>query len=193
MLAVVFANIFSGGVASATGHAWPFVPLGSAIAAAGAGLMSTLSLGSSSGQQIGYLIVAGAGCGCIVQMVLLISQGTTSQENVALATANCSFWQVLGAVIGLAVQGVVYTTTLQSKLSALFPPGTPIDAFVNQPSLIGTLPVEVRVPVQIAYVDTLSLMFKVSIAFAGALLLGSFFMRRSKLSADAMKHGGGMA
>ena len=100
---------------------------------------------------------------------------------------------MLGAVLGIAFLGVIFVNQLTAKLIAFFPPGTSIDEFINQPTLISGLPEDVRVPVQQAYVETLSLMFKVSIGFAGAMLIGSLFMKKSKLGADAMKHGGGLA
>jgi hypothetical protein len=93
VMGVVVSNILSGGVASATGWAWPFIPAGAILAAIGAGLISTLNLASGSGEKIGYLFLAGFGCGFTVQMILLVAQGSTKQEHVSTVTANTSFWQ----------------------------------------------------------------------------------------------------
>lgn len=123
VMGVVVSNILSGGIASATGIAWPFIPVGAVLAAIGAGLVSTLNLDSGSGEKIGFLFLAGFGCGFTVQvgwrsdglrelgkrtktsnpffackMILLVAQGSTSQEHVAAITANASFWQ--GQLIG---------------------------------------------------------------------------------------------
>lgn len=155
--------------------------------------MSMLSLSSSSGEKIGFLIVAGLGCGCVVQLILIVAQASTTQALVAEVTANCSFWQVLGATIGIAVLSVGYTNQLTSQLTALLPPGAPIEEIINQPSLIATMPDDIRIPAQTAYVNTLALLFRICVAFGGILFLGSFGLRKKKLGADAMQHGGGFA
>lgn len=178
---VVLGNLFCGAVASVTGRAWQFIPLGAIIAGTGAGLLSTLALDSSSGQRIGYLIVAGAGSGMLVQMNLLVAQGSTTQEKVALVTANTAFWQNLGAVIGIAILGTVYGNILEPKLIAYLPPGTPVEPFMNSPSLVSKLPMPLRALVQQAYIETLSTMFKIVIGTAGGVFLGSMLLRKDKL------------
>ncbi|KAI9014035.1 major facilitator superfamily domain-containing protein [Hyaloraphidium curvatum] len=193
ILAVVFSNIVAGAVVTINGHAWPWIPGGAIFAAVGAALISLLNLNSSTGEKIGFLIIAGLGCGCIVQLVMLVAQGSTEQRRVAEVTANISFWQILGATVGIAVLGVIYTVTLGPKLAANLPPGTPIEPFIQSPAAIASLPDDLRVPVQQAYVDTLALMFRVVIGFAAAVLICSMGMRKKKLGSDAMKHGGGMA
>ncbi|KAI9014036.1 major facilitator superfamily domain-containing protein [Hyaloraphidium curvatum] len=193
ILAVVIANVFAGGSVTMNGHAWPWIPGGAIFAAVGAALISLLNLNSSTGEKIGFLIIAGLGCGCMVMSVMLVAQGSTDQKRVSEVTANISFWQVLGATVGIAVLGVIYTVTLGPKLAANLPPGTPIEPFIQSPAAIASLPDDLRVPVQQAYVDTLALMFRVVIGFAGAVLICSMGMRKKKLSSEVMGHGGGMA
>ncbi|KAI9034026.1 major facilitator superfamily domain-containing protein [Hyaloraphidium curvatum] len=192
---VVLTNLVCGATASVTGLAWPFIPLGGAIAATGAGLMSTLNLDSSSAMQVGYLLIAGMGVGCLVQMNMLVAQGSTTQAKVAVITANMAFWQNLGAVVGIAVLGAVYNNALVPRLREHLPPGMPVEPFVNSPALISKLPPEIRRPVQQAYVDTLGIMFLVVVGTACAVVCSSMLLKKARLTrkgaADAEKGAGG--
>jgi len=104
---VVGGNLACGLAASLTGRAWHFIPLGGIVAATGAGLMSTLGLESAEGEKIGYLALAGLGIGCLVQMNMLVAQGSTTEDKVAGVTSNVAFFQNLGAVFGIAILGAL--------------------------------------------------------------------------------------
>lgn len=128
------------------------------------------------------MILAGLGCGMLVQMNLLVAQGSTSQDNVALITANTAFWQNMGAVIGIAVLGVVYNNQLTPKLEAHLPPGVPVKPFITSPSLISKLPDYLKIPVQTAYIETLRVMFLIVVGTGCCVFLSSMLLRKAKLT-----------
>jgi predicted MFS family arabinose efflux permease len=56
-----------------------------------------------------YLLIAGIGIGCIIQVRVLGIQATVKRENIAVATATSNFMMNLGGTIGIAVAGTIFT------------------------------------------------------------------------------------
>jgi Fungal trichothecene efflux pump (TRI12) len=70
LLSVVFASVIGGGLVTVIGYYTPFMIVGQALFAIGAGLLSTLSVNSSTGEWFGYQVIAGVGIGMSLQVFL---------------------------------------------------------------------------------------------------------------------------
>ncbi|KAJ3102661.1 hypothetical protein HDU97_000358 [Phlyctochytrium planicorne] len=193
IVAGVFScSILSGVVASATGIFMPFLPASGIILAIGAGLMSTLDETSPLWKQVIYLLIAGIGIGAGIQTVLISAQASVGPELVAVVTANTNFWQTIGAVLGLAIVSSVFNNKLDQfyeeetrGLDIVIPPGLPNDIFKKSIASVRViLPPEQQGPVIHAYIRTLSLLFLISVPFAGMLVLSSLFIKKERLPAD---------
>jgi hypothetical protein len=77
--------------------------------------------------------------------------------------------------------GIVYNNLLTPSLLAYLPSGIPPKPFITQPSLISSLPPEIRVPVQQAYIDTLSVMFKIVVGTGCGVAATSMLLRKGRL------------
>ncbi|KAJ3108397.1 hypothetical protein HDU96_007534 [Phlyctochytrium bullatum] len=117
ILGLVVVSIASGQILSRTGYYLPFLYVGPVIITIGLALISTLNASSSSAQQIMYLLVAGLGCGCIIQIRILALQASVDGPRIAIATAVSQFCQSLGGTIGVAVTGTIFNNVLAQKLS----------------------------------------------------------------------------
>ncbi|KAJ1655693.1 hypothetical protein IWQ61_004605 [Dispira simplex] len=116
MLSMVLGNFISGAVINNTGNYRPFVWVGSAMSTVGGGLLSTLDSTSTVGNEIGYLIVAGMGLGLCFQTLIVITQTSVPEEDVAVVTACYSFFQTIGATIGIAIFSTALNNVLRQRL-----------------------------------------------------------------------------
>ena len=86
IIAVTIATIAAGGLVSANGYYQPILIGGGAVATIGSGLLYTLDTNSSTGEWIGYQILAGAGWGAAFQIPMIAIQGTVDPKDLASAT-----------------------------------------------------------------------------------------------------------
>ncbi|KAI9328116.1 major facilitator superfamily domain-containing protein, partial [Zopfochytrium polystomum] len=183
ILSLVVLAITTGAVSSATGHAWPFVPLSAILFILSGVLLPFLDESAPTWKQVLILLVAGIGAGLGIQMIVLVGQFTVTED--ALAAS-------LGAVIGLAVMSVVFNSVLPKKVAANLAatnttlhfqvPGVDLESLYKSASLIRiALPESEWGPVVHGYVETLQLVFYVSIPFSAMMLASSFFMRKQRL------------
>ncbi|KAJ3132007.1 hypothetical protein HK101_004643 [Irineochytrium annulatum] len=193
IMGLVIFSIVTGGTASASGLYFPFMPLGGVLIAVGAGLLSSLDESSATWQQVIYLLIAGMGVGSLVQTVLISAQASVGVEMLAVVTSNTNFWQTIGAVIGLAIVSSVFNNKLAINLAnniqgmtLSLPPNVTSDIFLKSPVFIRELlPVEQQGPVIHAYVQTLSLVFLLSVPFAALTMLVSFLVKKDRLPLEA--------
>ncbi|KAJ1545168.1 hypothetical protein HK405_008115 [Cladochytrium tenue] len=190
---VVFA-IISGIVASATGHAFPFVPLGALLLIASGALCSLLDESSQLWAQVIYLLIGGIGAGCVIQTMLLVGQFSVPTERMATVTALINFWQTIGGVLGLAAFSVTFNNKLAGfvidNISAaqVSIDQTLLAEALASPELIREVLPDVaqQAPVIHGYVQTLRLIFLMTIPFGGAMLLASLFVKKDKLPVDKL-------
>lgn len=81
------AAFASGRAITKTGIATPYMLVGSVFVTAGAGLMYTLGIGTSTGKWVGYQIVAGFGYGLALQVPLIVAQAFAEPADLAPTTA----------------------------------------------------------------------------------------------------------
>ncbi|KAJ3110573.1 hypothetical protein HDU96_006470 [Phlyctochytrium bullatum] len=117
ILGVVVLSIVSGHIHSKTGHYLPFLVIGPVLMIAGISLISTLADTSSLVQQIFYLMVAGVGCGCVIQIRLSGLLVSIDPDLMAVATAVSQFFQTLGGTIGVAITGTIFNNVLAMKMA----------------------------------------------------------------------------
>ncbi|KAI9345871.1 major facilitator superfamily domain-containing protein [Zopfochytrium polystomum] len=192
ILSLVVLAITTGAVSSATGHAWPFVPLSAILFILSGVLLPFLDESAPTWKQVLILLVAGIGSGLGIQMIVLVGQFTVAEDALAVVTSITTFFQTLGAVIGLAVMSVVFNSVLPTKVAANLAatnttlhfqvPGVDLESLYKSASLIRiALPESEWGPVVHGYVETLQLVFYVSIPFSALMLVSAFFMRKEKL------------
>jgi hypothetical protein len=80
-------TILVGGMITLYGHFAPFMIIGSCLATAGAGLISTFDPQSSPGIWIGYQILAGTAFGLAFQAPIMAAQALAADDDVATTTA----------------------------------------------------------------------------------------------------------
>lgn len=117
MLAAVVFSIGTGQVISRTGHYKVFPIIGTACLGIGLALFSTMGLDTSTGVTAVYMVVLGAGMGCLMQTTNLIAQNSVELRDIGSATGTATFVRNLGGSLGVAGLGALYghhvTATLE--------------------------------------------------------------------------------
>lgn len=107
-LAMTVVGVVAGRVITATGHYKVFLVAGGALLCAGMALLSRLGTGSSRLEAALCVTVLGAGLGCLLQTVMLVSQNSAAREDIGAASAGVTLFRMLGSSVGVAVMGGLF-------------------------------------------------------------------------------------
>jgi len=185
-LGVFVTSVGSGFVATRTGR-YRWMPVAS-CAVTGLALLglSSLTLDTSLVLIAAYVLLLGLGIGLGVQILMLIAQNEFRVAEVGTATATYTFFREIGASLGTALVGSVFTAGLTRRLAANLAGfgGTQalgVDADSLTPAIVAGLPEAVRHAVALAYGEAFTpvLLYIVPLMAAGALML--LFLRETPL------------
>jgi len=87
------------------------------ISCVGAGLLSSIQLGTSSSRIMGYQILYGIGLGCTYQNVLVAVQAEWRDrtELIPRATALITFGEIFGGVLGVSIAGGCFFESVETQ------------------------------------------------------------------------------
>jgi len=190
----------SGHVMSRTGrYAWMPVA-GAVVVACALGLLSLLRVSTSPWVVSAAVYLFGAGLGFGMQTLVIVAQNAVPAEVVGTATAGFAFFREIGAALGAAAVGGLFTARLTAGLSQRLPARL-ADGHALTPALVATLPADVRERVAGAYHDALTPIFLgLAPMMLGAALLLLFVRERPVgsepahaapvVAQDLARHGG---
>lgn len=121
VLSLVMTIFLGGWAVTKVGYFQPFMLLGTALLATGAGLLSTLVPSSGKGRWIPYQILAGLGIGVATQQAVVAIQAILSGDDVNIGIALAIFTQCFGPTIFITVSQAVFEGTLTSGLNNHLP------------------------------------------------------------------------
>ncbi|KAI0163982.1 MFS general substrate transporter [Xylariaceae sp. FL1272] len=101
------------------GYYAPFAWIGSAIYTVGAGLLSTLNVGTAQPRWVGYQILAGGGAGTAFQMPLLAVHASLEDKDVPIGNALIGFFMTIGSSIGVAIAQNIFASELRRSLNMI--------------------------------------------------------------------------
>lgn len=210
IISVTISTIVSGALVSAFGYYQPLLIGGGVLATIGSGLLYLLDTDSSTGEWIGYQIVAGVGWGLAFQIPMIAVQGSAKPKDLASVTGmllcksallNYSEYLLISAVVFQGLGGAYLVAAAQSaflnqmKLAVL---STIPD--IDQATLVLTGATEIRHAfpesqqdaVIDGYMSGLKVVFAICIAATGLATVLGLASRWSKLGKE-VRSGGGMA
>ncbi|RPD55107.1 iron permease [Lentinus tigrinus ALCF2SS1-6] len=148
----------------------PMNYLGWTLSAVGVGLLTLLRPDSSTAKWAGFQFIAAAGTGINYASTLFPILAPLPVARNAAAVAFFAFCRSFAQTWGIAMAGVILQNRLSSTLPAAFVslfPGDVDLAFAAVP-VIRTLDESLRAEVQLAFADSLSIVWKVMIGVCGA-------------------------
>ncbi|KAL1916161.1 uncharacterized protein VTP21DRAFT_6165 [Calcarisporiella thermophila] len=142
--------------------------IGMGVLAISMGLTSTLSRSSSLGQEIGYLLIGGAGLGFAVQTQLIAVQAGVDDKDVGTVTAVATTMANLGGCICLPLIGSITNNAFQNHIIQQMP-GFQVTMNDLNPEALAHLSQDQREIIINAYVEAIQLAFRV---LAGITVFG---------------------
>lgn len=175
----------SGQLISRTGRYKIYPILGSAIVAGTALLMSTLDVDTSVVVVCAYVFLLGGGIGLLMQTLVLAVQNDFPASHVGTATSANNFFREIGATLGTAVVGAIFTNRLTTQLADTMPPqGAATVGDVNSltPAMVHALPKELQDTVVAAYQHALVPVFAYLVPVFAVGLVLAFLLPEKKLA-----------
>ena len=172
------SSLGSGVVASRTGrYRWMPATSGLLIAVS-LYLLSSLTAETSLWATCSYLFVCGLGVGLGFQILILIVQNSFPITEVGTASGAHNFFRQIGASLGSAVVGTLFTARLIDLLGTRLPSAGGISGEMDPnsltPALVSQMPQELKAVVVSSYNDALTPVYLVLVplmVFAFVLLL----------------------
>lgn len=185
---LMLTAITTGALASRTGR-YKWMPVASMVVLAiGLWLMSTLTVGTPIWILLVYIFIMGAGIGLGMQILVLVVQNAFHDREVGMATASNNFFREIGASLGGAVVGALFTTRLTDLLAERLAPlgvaGGGLDMNSLTPGAVRNLPSELYDVVVGSYNDALTPVFVMLIPMVVAGLVLALFIKEVPLRAS---------
>jgi len=184
MGSMLISSTVSGQAVSRTGRYKVYPIVGSFLLALSLGLLATLEWDSPTWLVCVYMAVMGIGLGMSMQILTLIVQNSFPVREVGTATAATNYFRQVGATLGTAVVGSVFTSRLVSLVAGSVPTGTgPQDgAHSLTPEVVNAMPAELREVIVHAYNEALIPVFLFMVPLALLAAVALFFVKEKALS-----------
>ncbi len=147
-------------------------------------LFSTLKVEQSVIFVCFYIFMMGAGVGCFIQILILAVQNSVDFDVVGTATSANSFFREIGATMGIAIVGGMFSARLTALLAERLPDGVnlPVKNVESiTPAVLRALPESLQDIFIHAYADALTpiFLYLVPVFIAGIAL--AWFLPNMKL------------
>jgi EmrB/QacA subfamily drug resistance transporter len=177
-----------------------FPVIGTAVMSAGLFLFSLLTPSTPLVISSVYMVVLGAGIGCVMQVLVVAVQNAVPRSQLGTATSSSTFFRSIGGSFGVAVFGAIFNNRLAANLPKYLPPsalravhGSNVSA---SPAQLDALPAAIHHGYVQAFSGSLHAVFLIGapialLAFALTWLLKDLPLRdRAYLAADDETPGG---
>ncbi|MER7795065.1 MDR family MFS transporter [Streptomyces sp. NPDC097640] len=175
----------SGQLISRTGRYKIFPIIGAAVVGVSVLLMSTLDTSTPLVVLCGYVFLLGTGVGLIMQNLALAVQNAFPPDDVGTATSSNNFFREIGATLGTAAVGAVFTHRLNDQLAARL---SAADAKIAgstdslTPALVHSLPDRIQDAVILAYQQALTPVFRYLLPLFALGLVLAFLLPEKRLA-----------
>ena len=152
-------------------------------------MLSTLSLSSTTGDWIGYQILAGFGMGLSVRTPITANQALSNHRDLPATTAMLIFMQTFGGAVFNSVAQSIFTNTIEKNLKAKVPELAPSDVINAGATALRSFPAEDLDGLISSYDKGLQGVFYLVAAIAGVATIVSLAMPWTSVKPKkAIKH-----
>ena len=185
MAGLFTASVVSGRRITTTGRYKRFPIVGTAITAAGLGLLSTLGADTPYWRTALFMLTLGVGIGLVMQVIVLAMQNSVDPRDMGVATSSATFFRSMGGTFGTAIFGTLLANRLTSQLAERLPAaalqGVNPAKLTGSPQVIAALPAAVREPVIASFVTSLSTVFVAAVPVVLLAFVLTWFLQEIKL------------
>jgi len=180
MAGVLVTSITSGQIISRIGRYRAFPITGTAVMTIGLGLLSTLSVTTSTWTAGAYMLVLGLGLGMVMQVLVLAVQNAVDYRDLGVATSGTTLFRSIGGSVGVSLFGAIFTATLTANLAGRLPAGATLPA-ATAPHAIQALPTAVRAVYLNVFTAALHSVFLYAAAMAALGFALTWFLEEQPL------------
>lgn len=184
VVGILITGTGAGAIISHVGRYRIFPIVGMVVIGLALFALSTVSTGQSILLIGAYLGLLGIGLGCVLQILVLIVQNATDPAEVGTATSANNFFREIGATIGIAAVGGLFSSRLATSLAELDLGSAAIDiqsAESLTPAIVQALPESIRAMVVDAYANALMPVFAYLIPVFVVATVLAFFLPEKPL------------
>ncbi|MDE0545221.1 MDR family MFS transporter [Microbacterium sp. C7(2022)] len=188
MVGLMGTSIMSGLLITKTGRYRVYPIVGTLVTGAAIVMMTSLTAATPIWLICVFLFIFGAGLGLIMQVVVLVVQNAVPVADLGSATSTNNYFREVGAALGTAVFGTLFTTRLSENLMDVFAsagadPSAAAEATATiDPQTLSQLPETVQDGIVNAYADALAPVFWYILPFIAAAFLLALFLKQIPLS-----------
>ena len=188
MAGLLVASVVSGRLISKMGRYKIFPIIGTAVAALGMYLLSTIEVDTPYWKLALYLLLLGIGIGNVMQVLVIAVQNSVNPRDVGVATSGSTFFRSVGGTIGTALFGAVLASRLAEELTSHLPPDVATSANVSNMtsamSKIAELPPTIKPVVLEAFTGALSSVFLTAVPILIAGFVFALILKDVRLRSD---------
>lgn len=182
---MIVASVAAGQLMALTGRYKLFPICGTALAAVGMFLLSTMGAGTPHALAVGYMALLGAGIGLVMPVLTTAVQNSVPHGDLGAATSGVNLFRQTGGAVGAALAGTLFTTRLQQQLLAQLPPELAGQATSRAstitPRAIERMPAALQQGVVAAFANALPSVYLVFVPILAAAFVLAWFMKEKPL------------
>ncbi len=114
---LMITSALTGQLMTRFGHYKPFTVFGTAVAACGYYLLSTMGPNTTHLWSSAFMFVSGLGIGFVMPTLTVAVQNVVDRKNLGVATTSVTFSRSLGSAIGVSVFGAVLSNQFSDRLT----------------------------------------------------------------------------
>jgi MFS family permease len=147
-------------------------------------LMSTMTPDTALWLRCVFIAVMGLGLGLTMQILVLIVQNSFPISVVGTATASNNYFRQIGASLGAAAVGSIFTSKLIDLLAERLPAEAGSEADLNSliPSEVQNLPTQIQDAIVGSYNDALTPVFLMLVPLLALSFILLLFVKEEKLA-----------
>ncbi|KAM0185304.1 hypothetical protein ACHAPC_005164 [Botrytis cinerea] len=175
----VVASILAGGITSGFKYYNPAMIIGTALSIAGATLLTTVNLHSSTARIVGYQLVYGFGVGFGFGQPIYIVQTLLPAKDVPIGVTFITLVQNLSASVFVAVAQSIFQREMHKRLEPLLSHSSNSSSILLSalPTILSSLPPETRETAKTAISDSITRTFYMSLALSCVSVVGALAIK----------------
>lgn len=183
VLSMMVFSVITGVIITRVGYYTPVLLFGNLLICIGAGLLTTLRVGSGAPQWAGYQVLYGIGMGLSFQAPNVAAQTVLELKDVPVGVSIMVFMHTIGGAISNSAAQSILSNGLVSRLKSI--PGLAgVDLRGDGATTLVDLPGGVRGPALEAYNDSLRTVFVAGLSICCAVVIGAAGMEWKSVKKD---------
>lgn len=186
---ILITSTATGWVASKTGRYKGMLVAMCVVSTVGLFLLSRMRVHEALWVPVLYLFVLGFGMGLGMQLLVLVVQNEFPHAMVGTATAANNFFRQIGASVGTALVGALFTMRLTADVAGKLTHVDNLSLATLTPQIVDALPGSAQSVIAVGYSDALLPLFLWFVPLMLACLVMMLLLKRHPL-ATTINHGG---